>query len=152
MSDSSRNVCAARSPRSSFCASTTRASQKKKIQGVTTSTMSVLKKYSWLRHIRELENLIERSSPSATMTTHLRRGPAARITFRAIEPQGTRTDSLFEDATNTFERATSSLRALEKCEWNVTGTAEHLGMPLSTLKYKMDALDVRQLATRLRGA
>src|SRR2546428_8803648 len=58
MSDSSRNVCAARSPRSSFCASTTRASQKKKIQGVTTSTMSVLKKYSWLRHIRELENLI----------------------------------------------------------------------------------------------
>src|SRR2546427_11820175 len=107
MSDSSRNVCAARSPRSSFCASTTRASQKKKIQGVTTSTMSVLKKYSWLRHIRELENLIDRSSPSATMTTHLRRGPAARITFRAIEPQGTRTDSLFEEATNSLELTAS---------------------------------------------
>jgi DNA-binding NtrC family response regulator len=44
------------------------------------------------------------------------------------------------------------LRALEKCGWNVTGTAEYLGVPLSTLKYKMDKLDVRQLAKRLRGA
>ena len=32
------------------------------------------------------------------------------------------------------------------------GTAEYLGIPLSTLKYKMDKLDVRQLAKRLRGA
>jgi DNA-binding NtrC family response regulator len=43
------------------------------------------------------------------------------------------------------------LRALEKCGWNVTGTSEYLGIPLSTLKYKMDKLDVRQLARRLRG-
>jgi hypothetical protein len=34
----------------------------------------------------------------------------------------------------------------------VTSTAEYLGVPLSTLKYKMDKLDVRQLAKRLRGA
>jgi DNA-binding NtrC family response regulator len=42
------------------------------------------------------------------------------------------------------------LRALEKCAWNVTGTAEDLGIPLSTLKYKMDRLEVRQIAKRLR--
>ena len=36
--------------------------------------------------------------------------------------------------------------------WSVTGTAEHLGIPLSTLKYKMSKLDVRQLAKRIRGA
>ena len=53
--------------------------------------------------------------------------------------------------TNAFER-NFILRALEKCGWNVTGTAEYLGVPLSTLKYKMDKLDVRQLAKRLRGA
>jgi hypothetical protein len=34
----------------------------------------------------------------------------------------------------------------------VTGTAEYLGIPLSTLKYKMDKLDVREIAKRLRGA
>ena len=43
-------------------------------------------------------------------------------------------------------------RALEKNGWNVTSTAEYLGVPLSTLKYKMDKLEVRQLAKRLRGA
>jgi len=58
---------------------------------------------------------------------------------------------LFEEATNTFER-NFILRALEKCGWNVTGTAEYLGVPLSTLQYKMDKLDVRQIAKRLRGA
>ena len=71
--------------------------------------------------------------------------------FAQLEPLNKHTDNLFEDATNTFER-NFILRALEKCGWNVTGTAEYLGIPLSTLKYKMDKLDVRQLAKRLRGA
>jgi transcriptional regulator with GAF, ATPase, and Fis domain len=43
------------------------------------------------------------------------------------------------------------LRALEKNGWNVTGTARHLGLPLSTLKFKMERLDVRELAKKLRG-
>ena len=71
--------------------------------------------------------------------------------FAQLEPQGVRSESLFEDATNTFER-NFLLRALEKCGWSVTATSEYLGIPLSTLKYKMDKLDVRQLAKRLRGA
>jgi len=58
---------------------------------------------------------------------------------------------LFEEATITFER-NFILRALAKCAWNVTATAEYLGIPLSTLKYKMDRLEVRQIAKRLRGA
>ncbi len=71
--------------------------------------------------------------------------------FAQLEPAGTRGASLFEEATNTFER-NFILRGLEKCSWNVTNTAEYLGVPLSTLKYKMDKLDVRQIAKRLRGA
>ena len=71
--------------------------------------------------------------------------------FAQLEPRGSRTENLFEDATNTFER-NFILRALEKCGWNVTATAEYLGIPLSTLKYKMDKLDVRQIARRIRGA
>ena len=67
-----------------------------------------------------------------------------------LEPSGRPSENLFEDATNTFER-NFILRALEKCGWNVTASAEYLGIPLSTLKYKMDKLEVRQLAKRLRG-
>jgi DNA-binding NtrC family response regulator len=49
--------------------------------------------------------------------------------FAQLEPSsGSRGENLFEDATNTFER-NFILRALEKCGWNVTGTAEHLGTP-----------------------
>jgi DNA-binding NtrC family response regulator len=55
-----------------------------------------------------------------------------------------------EVAAATFER-NFILRALEKCNWSVTGTAKYLGIPLSTLKYKTDKLEVCELAKRLRG-
>ena len=34
---------------------------------------------------------------------------------------------------------------------NVTGTARSLGIPLSTLKFKMDRLEIRDLARKIRG-
>jgi DNA-binding NtrC family response regulator len=64
------------------------------------------------------------------------------------EPRGS--EGLFQQACSAFER-NFLLRALEKNGWNVTGTARYLGLPLSTLKFKMDRLDVRELAKRLRG-
>jgi DNA-binding NtrC family response regulator len=124
---------------------------RKKIQGITDSTMSVLKKYWWPGNIRELENLIERLVAVSDKDYISEEDLPLEFHFAQLEPQGTSTDNLFEDATNTFER-NFILRALEKCGWNVTGTAEYLGIPLSTLKYKMAKLDVRQLAKRLRGA
>jgi DNA-binding NtrC family response regulator len=51
------------------------------------------------------------------------------------------------EATNTFER-NFILRSLEKQGWNVTATARYLGIPLSTLKFKMDRLEIRELAKR----
>jgi DNA-binding NtrC family response regulator len=124
---------------------------RKRIQGITDSTMAVLKKYWWPGNIRELENLIERLVAVSDKDFISEEDLPLEFHFAQLEPQGTSTDSLFEDATNTFER-NFILRALEKCGWNVTQTAEYLGIPLSTLKYKMDKLDVRQLAKRLRGA
>src|SRR5437763_5337831 len=124
---------------------------RKRIQGVTDSTMTVLKKYWWPGNIRELENLIERLVAVSDKEYISEEDLPLEFHFAQLEPQGTTTDRLFEDATNTFER-NFILRALEKCGWNVTGTAEYLGIPLSTLKYKMDKLDVRQIAKRLRGA
>jgi len=124
---------------------------RKQIQGITESTMAMLQKYWWPGNIRELENLIERLVAVSDKDYISEEDLPLEFHFAQLEPQGTRSESLFEDATNTFER-NFLLRALEKCGWSVTATAEYLGIPLSTLKYKMDKLDVRQLARRLRGA
>jgi len=124
---------------------------RKQIQGITEPTMTLLKKYWWPGNIRELENLIERLVAVSDKDFISEEDLPLEFHFAQLEPQGRRTDSLFEDATNTFER-NFILRALERCGGNVTGTAEYLGIPLSTLKYKMDKLEVRQFARRLRGA
>jgi DNA-binding NtrC family response regulator len=124
---------------------------RKRIQGITEQTMTLLQKYWWPGNIRELENLIERLVAVSDKDYISEEDLPLEFHFAQLEPQGSRTESLFEDATNTFER-NFILRALEKNGWNVTGTAEYLGIPLSTLKYKMDKLEVRQLARRLRGA
>jgi DNA-binding NtrC family response regulator len=124
---------------------------RKRIQGITDQTMTLLQKHWWPGNIRELENLIERLVAVSDKDYISEEDLPLEFHFAQLEPQGARTESLFEDATNTFER-NFILRALEKNGWNVTGTAEYLGVPLSTLKYKMDKLEVRQLARRLRGA
>jgi DNA-binding NtrC family response regulator len=124
---------------------------RKKINGITEATITMLKKYWWPGNIRELENLIERLVAVSDKEYISEEDLPLEFHFAQLEPKGQRTASLFEEAANTFER-NFILRALEKCGWNVTATAEYLGIPLSTLKYKMDKLDVRQLARRIRGA
>jgi two-component system, NtrC family, response regulator AtoC len=124
---------------------------RKRIQGIAESTMVVLKKYWWPGNIRELENLIERLVAVSDKDYIGDEDLPLEFLFAQLEPENTRSASLFEDAANTFER-NFIVRALERNGWNVTGTAEYLGVPLSTLKYKMDKLDVRQYTKRLRGA
>ena len=123
---------------------------RKRIEGISDPTMAMLKKYWWPGNIRELENLIERLVAVSDKEYISEEDLPLEFHFAQLEPRQRGDDSLFEEATNTFER-NFLLRALEKCGWNVTATAEYLGIPLSTLKYKMDKLDVRQLAKRLRG-
>jgi DNA-binding NtrC family response regulator len=124
---------------------------RKRIQGVTDATMAMLKRYWWPGNIRELENLIERLVAVSDKDYIAEEDLPLEFHFAQLEPERSGSQSLFEEATYTFDR-NFILRALEKCGWNVTATAEYLGIPLSTLKYKMDKLEVRQLAKRLRGA
>ena len=49
----------------------------------------------------------------------------------------------------TFER-NFLVRALERNAWNVTQTARYLGVPLSTLKFKMERLEIRELARKIK--
>src|SRR5207237_3822564 len=124
---------------------------RKRIQGVTDATMAMLKRYWWPGNIRELENLIERLVAVTDKDYIAEEDLPLEFHFAQLEPERNGSQNLFEEATYTFER-NFILRALEKCGWNVTATAEYLGIPLSTLNYKMDKLEVRQLAKRLRGA
>jgi two-component system, NtrC family, response regulator AtoC len=124
---------------------------RKQIQAVSQTTMDILKKYWWPGNIRELENLVERLVAVSEKDYIDDEDLPLEFHFAQLEPAGLDNESLFEHATNTFER-NFILRALERNAMNVTATAEYLGIPLSTLKYKMDKLDVRQFTKRQRGA
>jgi DNA-binding NtrC family response regulator len=125
----------------------------KRVEGIAESTMRILANYWWPGNIRELENLIERLVAVGDKEWITDEDLPYEFHFAQLDQAepGAGGESLFQEATNTFER-NFILRALEKSGWNVTATARYLGIPLSTLKFKMDRLDIRELARRLRGA
>jgi DNA-binding NtrC family response regulator len=124
---------------------------RKDIHGISDSTLKILSSYWWPGNIRELENLIERLVAVSDKEWITDEDLPFEFHFAQLDRVPTRGESLFQEATNTFER-NFILRALEKSGWNVTATARYLGIPLSTLKFKMDRLDIRELAKKLRGA
>jgi DNA-binding NtrC family response regulator len=124
---------------------------RKNIQGISDSTLRILSSYWWPGNIRELENLIERLVAVSDKEWITDEDLPFEFHFAQLDSVPSRGESLFQEATNTFER-NFILRALEKSGWNVTATARYLGIPLSTLKFKMDRLEIRELAKKLRGA
>src|SRR6202047_1996439 len=86
---------------------------RKKIQGISESTMAMLKKYWWPGNIRELENLIERLVAVSDKEYITEEDLPLEFHFAQLEPDSAQGGSLFEKATNTFER-NYLLRALEK--------------------------------------
>ena len=124
---------------------------RKGIQGISDSTLKILSSYWWPGNIRELENLIERLVAVTDKEWITDEDLPFEFHFAQLDRIPGRGESLFQEATNTFER-NFILRALEKSGWNVTATARYLGIPLSTLKFKMDRLEIRGLAKKLRGA
>jgi len=122
----------------------------KQIEGIAESTVAMLGRYWWPGNIRELENLIERVV--ATCDGEWITDDDLPVDFQLAELDHDEADgSLLDRAVETFER-NFIIRALERCGWNVTQTARHLGVPLSTLKFKMDRLEIRALARRLKGS
>ena len=123
---------------------------RKDIQGIADSTLRILGSHWWPGNIRELENLVERlvaisdkdwiTDEDLPIEFHVAQ-------LNAAEPA---VDHLLDRAVSTFER-NFIIRALEKEGWNVTATARSLGLPLSTMKFKMDRLEIRALARKLRG-
>jgi DNA-binding NtrC family response regulator len=123
---------------------------RKNIQGIADSTLTILGAYWWPGNIRELENLIERLVAVSDKDWITDEDLPYELHMAQLDAQGPASENLLERAVSTFER-NFIVRALEKSGWSVTGTARSLGIPLSTLKFKMDRLEIRELARRIRG-
>jgi DNA-binding NtrC family response regulator len=129
-----------------------RYSQKfrKNLQGIADSTLQILSNYWWPGNIRELENLIERLAAISDKEWLTDEDLPFEFHVAQLESSSPTSENLLERAVSTFER-NFIIRALEKDGWNVTATARTLGLPLSTLKFKMDRLEIREIARRIRG-
>ena len=123
---------------------------RKSIQGIADSTLKILGGYWWPGNIRELENLVERLVAVTDKDWITDEDLPYELHVAQLDVDGPTTENVLERALSTFER-NFIVRALEKSGWNVTATARSLGIPLSTLKFKMDRLDIRELARKLRG-
>ena len=123
---------------------------RKNVQGIAESTMRILQSYWWPGNIRELENLIERLVAVSDKEWITDEDLPYELHVAQLDAEGPANENLLERAVSTFER-NFIIRALEKGSWNVTATARTLGIPLSTLKFKMDRLEIRELARKIRG-
>jgi transcriptional regulator with PAS, ATPase and Fis domain len=123
---------------------------RKNVQGIADSTLRILSSYWWPGNIRELENLIERIVAISDKDWITDEDLPYELHVAQLDSEGPSAENLLERAVTTFER-NFLIRALEKSSWNVTATARTLGIPLSTLKFKMDRLEIRELARKIRG-
>ncbi len=113
----------------------------KNIQKISQSAVEALSSYEWPGNIRELENMIERLvAITDGDSIHLEDIP---IDYRFNSFNGRPQNGVFEKATEAFHQSLI-LRALEREGWNQIATAKTLGLPLSTLKYKMKRLNLRK--------
>ena len=123
---------------------------RKNVTTIEPSTLRVLSSYWWPGNIRELENLVERLVAVSDKESISDEDLPLEYHFAQFDAQPEGRPDLFQQACDTFER-NFIMRALERSDWNVAGTARYLGMPLSTLKHKMGRLEIRELAKRLRN-
>src|SRR5215203_5045407 len=113
---------------------------RKPVRGITPSALKILSTYWWPGNIRELENLIERLVAVSDKEWLTDEDLPYEFHMAGIEASRPASGNLLEEAVSTFER-NYILRALEKGGWNVTATARSLGIPLSTLKFKIQKLE-----------
>ena len=119
---------------------------RKQMKGIAESTLRLLSAYWWPGNIRELENLVERLVAVSDKEWITDEDLPYEFHMAELEAATPNAENLLDRAVSTFER-NFILRALDKNGWNVTATARGLGLPLSTLKFKIDKHGVR----RFRG-
>ena len=116
---------------------------KKEINSITDSTIEILKQYNWPGNIRELANLMERM---VAITDNNKISPEdIPIEYHIAGMSGKdfskKEEMLLAKACQTFEKS-FILKTLEKTNWSRVDAARVLGVPLSTLKYRMQKLKI----------
>jgi DNA-binding NtrC family response regulator len=123
---------------------------RKQVEGISDKALRALTAYPWPGNIRELENLIERLVAITDRTWITEDDLPVELQVAELDAEPRAGGTMFQDAMTVYER-NLLLRALEKHGWNVTATARYLGLPLSTMKFKIDKFSVRQAARKLRA-
>ena len=125
-------------------------SYRRNVQGIAESTLKILSAHWWPGNIRELENLIAR----LVAVTEKEWITDEDLPYDFLVNPGASTaptgGNVFDQAVDAFAR-NYLIRALETNGWNTTATAKALGMPLSTLKFKMTKLEVQEIKRFIRG-
>jgi transcriptional regulator with PAS, ATPase and Fis domain len=125
---------------------------RKGVRGIEPAALAVLQRYAWRGNIRELQNLAERMVAVCDKTEITEADLPVEVQLAALDARhADPADSLLDQAVAAFERS-YLLKALEKAEWNVAGTARQLRLPLSTLKHRMSRLGLNDVTRRLRDA
>ncbi len=128
----------------------------REVASIGPAAASVLERYPWPGNIRELENMMERvilllESDTVTiedLPPHIReiRRPAGEAEV-ALPQEGESLKEVVRVHTEELERDLI-LRALEKAGWNVTHTAQRLGISRKGLQLKMRDYGLRREPAR----
>jgi transcriptional regulator with PAS, ATPase and Fis domain len=121
---------------------------------VTAEALDMLKKYSWPGNIRELENILERAYIQTTITEQHAITVDALASFAEFssipqEPAG-RTPAYTHHGGNAFagesqlekQEREIIMTALQKNRWNISRTANAIGIARNTLYRKMKKYDI----------
>jgi len=127
-----------------------RARFRKQVEGVSPEAIEMLAAYWWPGNVRELENMVERLVALSDREWIGEDDLPLEYQLTRDEPGDEGDEGRLQRAVTTFER-NAIVKALERHDWNVTATARYLGLPLSTMKSKMERLDIRAMTRRLRG-
>lgn len=115
----------------------------KNIIKVSDDAVDILMHYPWHGNIRELENLTERLVVMSDSQEIMKEDVPVEFHLSALDKKGDHDNQsgMLNMAVETFER-NYILKTMEKVKWSRKAAAEVLGIPISTLKYKLEKLNL----------
>lgn len=105
-----------------------------RVKGISPEALVMLTHYAWPGNIRELENVMERAVYMANTSLITPEELPACILTSCTPPEHS---ANFREDNHEGEEKETIVAALEKYHGNIKKTVAHLGMPRSTLYYKM---------------
>ena len=121
-------------------------------RSISDSALAALSDHRWPGNVRELQNAVERAMmicrEDEIQISHL---PPAVLHGKPLDSQpppgaAASANRNLVEAVESFERA-MILDALEKCDWNKTQAARHLGVTRRILSYKITTLGIDKATT-----